>query len=58
VRGGWVVAHGGGLLSDPMSRLHRRDEFGILLDDNYYSVDTGKYSVAPWLASQIAIDLG
>jgi glycine/D-amino acid oxidase-like deaminating enzyme len=58
VRGGWVVAHGGGLLSDPMSRLHRRDEFGILRDDNYYSVDTGKYSVAPWLASQIAIDLG
>lgn len=54
VRGGWIVAHGEGLLSDPMSTLHRRDEFGISRYNNYYSVDTGKYSVAPWLASQIA----
>jgi glycine/D-amino acid oxidase-like deaminating enzyme len=57
VRGGWIVAHGEGLLSDPMSTLHRRDEFGILRYDNYYSVETGKYSVAPWLASQIANEL-
>jgi glycine/D-amino acid oxidase-like deaminating enzyme len=57
VRGGWVVAHGGGLLSDPSSRLHRRDEFGVSRHDSYYSVDVGKYSVAPWLASQLAGEL-
>jgi hypothetical protein len=57
VRGGWVVAHGGGLLSDPSSRLHRRDEFGASRYGSYYSVDVGKYSVAPWLASQLATEL-
>jgi FAD dependent oxidoreductase len=57
VRGGWVVAHGGGLLSDPLSRLHRRDEFGVSRHDSYYSVDVGKYSVAPWLASRLAAEL-
>jgi glycine/D-amino acid oxidase-like deaminating enzyme len=57
VRGGWVVAHGGGLLSDLSSQLHRRDEFGVSRYGSYYSVDVGKYSVAPWLASQLANEL-
>jgi hypothetical protein len=57
VGGGWIVAHGKGALSDPASTLHRRDEFGISSNDNYYSVDIGKYSVAPWLASQVADEL-
>ena len=56
VRGGWIVANGQGLLSDPNSTLHRRDT-GITRDGNYYSVETGKYSVTPWLAAQIARDL-
>jgi glycine/D-amino acid oxidase-like deaminating enzyme len=54
VRGGWIVAPGEGLLSDPLSSLHRRDELGIVQYNNYYSVATSKYSVAPWLATQIA----
>lgn len=57
VRGGWIVAPGEGVLSDPLSSLHRRDELGILQRDNYYSVDTSKYSVAPWLATKVALDL-
>lgn len=57
VRGGWVVAHGRGALSDPSSTLHRRDEVGILRRGTYYSVNVGKYSAAPWLASQIAAQL-
>jgi glycine/D-amino acid oxidase-like deaminating enzyme len=57
VRGGWVVAHGSGVLSDPSSTLHRRDEFGISRLGSYYSVNVGKYSVAPWIASQIAAEL-
>jgi glycine/D-amino acid oxidase-like deaminating enzyme len=57
VRGGWIVAHGGGLLSDPNATLHHRYNFGIARKEGYYSVDTGKYSVAPWLANQIAGEL-
>jgi glycine/D-amino acid oxidase-like deaminating enzyme len=56
VRGGWIVAPGEGALSDPQSSLHRRDELGIVRCGNYYSVATSKYSVAPWLATQIAMD--
>ena len=57
VAGGWVVARGKGLLSDPAATLHRRDEIGIRRDDGYYSIETGKYSVAPWLASQVADEI-
>jgi glycine/D-amino acid oxidase-like deaminating enzyme len=57
VRGGWIVAPGEGLLSDPRSSLHRRDESGIVRHGDYYSVVTSKYSVAPWLATKIASDL-
>lgn len=57
VRGGWIVAQGEGVLSDGRSTLHRRDRFGISRHSGYYSVDTGKYSVAPWLAGQIADEI-
>jgi hypothetical protein len=57
VRGGWVVADGSGTLSDPQSTLHQRDKFGMSRFDTYYSVNVGKYSVAPWLAARIANDL-
>ena len=54
VRGGWVYASGHGHLSDPASTLHRRDKVGITAVGRYVSVDTGKYSIAPWLAAQVA----
>jgi glycine/D-amino acid oxidase-like deaminating enzyme len=54
VRGGWVFALGRGPLSDPASSLHRRDGFGVARRGRYLSVDTGKYSTAPWLAARIA----
>ena len=54
LHGGWVFAQGQGGLSDPKSGLHRRSEFGITRKGNYISVDTGKYSTAPWLARKIA----
>jgi hypothetical protein len=54
VLGGWVFAQGRGSLADPASSLHRRDRFGIVECGSYLSVDTGKYSTAPWLAMQIA----
>jgi glycine/D-amino acid oxidase-like deaminating enzyme len=54
IGGGWIVAPGGGSLADPGSDLHRRDRFGVSRHGSYISVDTGKYSTAPWLASRIA----
>lgn len=57
VEGGWVYAAGAGSLADPASTLHRRDRIGVMRDGHYLSVDTGKYSTAPWLANQIVADL-
>ena len=58
VQGGWVFAAGQGLLSDPGSSLHRRSDFRITRLGSYISVDTGKYSTAPWLAKQLADQIG
>ena len=57
VQGGFVFAQGQGSLADPRSTLHRRDRFGIWRHGRYYSVDTGKYSTAPWLAWCLAKEL-
>ncbi len=54
VGGGWVFARGKGSLIDPRASLHRRDRFGITRLGTYFSVDTGKYSMAPWLATKVA----
>jgi hypothetical protein len=54
VAGGWVFAHGRGSLADPSATIHRRDRFGIQQRGGYFSVDTGKYSTAPWLAARLA----
>ena len=54
VRGGWVYAIGQGSLADAASSLHQRDKFIISADRGYISVDTAKYSLAPWLATRVA----
>ncbi len=54
VHGGWVYALGQGSLADPASTLHRRDRFNMTIDRGYISVDTAKYSLAPWLAHRVA----
>lgn len=54
VRGGWVYSQGSGLLDDPGAAVHRRDRHGISADRGYFSVDTGKYSVAPTRAEELA----
>ncbi|MEJ0059840.1 MAG: FAD-dependent oxidoreductase [Terricaulis sp.] len=53
LEGGWVYAAGKGSLADPRSTLHRRDQAGIQRRGGYFTVDTGKYSIAPWLAQKI-----
>jgi len=54
VQGGWVYALGQGSLASRTSTLHRRDLFATTVDRGYTSVDTAKYSIAPWLADQVA----
>jgi glycine/D-amino acid oxidase-like deaminating enzyme len=54
LRGGWVFALGHGSLADRRSTLHRRDRVGVRRHGSYFSIDTGKYSIAPWLARQVA----
>jgi glycine/D-amino acid oxidase-like deaminating enzyme len=53
VGGGWVFAGGRGKLSDPGSSLHQRWRYGIERHGTYLSVDTGKYSTAPWMAREL-----
>lgn len=55
--GGWVFASGQGELDDPMSTLHSRSAFGLARRGRYLSVDTGKYSTAPWMAKELADSL-
>jgi glycine/D-amino acid oxidase-like deaminating enzyme len=52
--GGWVYAQARGALSDPKASIHGRARFGILRQGNLVSVDTGKFSSAPWLAREVA----
>ncbi len=57
VEGGFIFARGGGSLADPTSPLHRRNAFGVTRGDAYFSVDTGKYSTAPWLARRLVDEI-
>jgi glycine/D-amino acid oxidase-like deaminating enzyme len=54
VRGGWVYAVGQGSLADRASSLHQRDKFEMFAEDGYISIDTAKYSLAPWLGARVA----
>jgi len=57
VGGGFVFARGTGSIGDRASTLHRRDNFGVQRRGSYFSVDTGKYSTAPWLAERLAAEI-
>jgi glycine/D-amino acid oxidase-like deaminating enzyme len=57
VGGGFVFAQGRGSIGDPASTLHRRDRFGVRRRGRYVSIDTGKYSTAPWLAARLVAEI-
>lgn len=57
IEGGWVFAAGRGELSAASSSLHRRSDYGVVRKGSYLSIDTGKYSTAPWSARSIADSL-
>jgi glycine/D-amino acid oxidase-like deaminating enzyme len=54
VEGGWVYSQGRGLLDDPKAGVHRRSRHGISRRGSWFSVDTGKYSVALTRAEELA----
>lgn len=57
IGGGWVFAAGQGKLSDPSATLHERWRYGVQRRGTYLSIDTGKYSTAPWTARKVAAAL-
>jgi len=57
VEGGYVFAQGQGALDDRAATLHRRDSFGVQRKGRYVSIDTGKFSTAPWLARAVAKEI-
>lgn len=57
LEGGWVFAIGAGALADRSSTLHSRHRFGVRRLKSYFSVNTGKYSTAPWLARRLADEI-
>jgi hypothetical protein len=54
VAGGIILAAGDTDIDDPASRLHTRTAVGIRSMHGYHSVDTGKYTLAPMYALEIA----
>ena len=54
VEGGYIFAWGRTGIDDPHSELHQRFDIGIRSAGRYHSVDTGKYSMAPYFADLLA----
>ena len=50
VGGGIIFAWGAADIDDPVSELHRRYDIGVYSDGRYHSIDTGKYTMAPFFA--------
>ncbi|SFR99290.1 Glycine/D-amino acid oxidase [Microbacterium sp. cf046] len=57
VHGGFVFARATGRLEDPGAGLHRRNLYGVERRGSYHSVDTGKYSTAPWTSAALAAEI-
>jgi hypothetical protein len=47
----WGKAHVD--VNDPNSELHERHAIGVHAHDGYFSIDTGKFTCAPFFASQL-----
>lgn len=54
VAGCIIAAAGETDIDDPNSRLHMRIDVGVCSVDGYHSVDTGKYTLAPMYALEVA----
>ena len=54
VRGGDIFAWGKSDIDDVSSELHGRSDVGPLSDNGYHSINTGKYTLAPMFAVEVA----
>ena len=52
--GGVIFAWGDTDVSDPDSLLHERYEIGVHSYGNYHTVNTGKYTMTPWMGLKTA----
>lgn len=52
--GGVIFAWGNTGVDDPASMLHERYEIGVHSCGNYHSVNTGKYTMTPWMGMKTA----
>lgn len=50
IGGGIIFAWGAADIDDPVSELHRRYDIGVHSTGRYHSIDTGKYTMAPYFA--------
>ena len=50
IGGGIIFAWGAADIDDPGSELHRRYDIGVHSHGRYHSIDTGKYTMAPYFA--------
>ena len=55
IRSGVIFSWGKSDIDDRQSELHRRDEIGVLHTDGYFSINTGKFTMAP-LFAKITVD--
>ena len=54
VEGGVICNWGQSDISDPESEVHQRWDIGVHSRGDYHSIDTGKYSMAPLFALEVA----
>jgi hypothetical protein len=52
--GGIIFAWGDTGVDDPESMLHERFEIGVHSYGNYHTVNTGKYTMTPWMGMKTA----
>jgi hypothetical protein len=52
VDAGIICSWGKSDITDPESELHERFDVGVRSYDGYYSIDTGKFTCAPFFAQQ------
>jgi hypothetical protein len=52
--GGVIFAIGSSDIEDPASRLHHRDQIGIVSSGCYHSIDPGKLTLVPYFADMCA----
>ncbi len=53
MEGGFIFSWGSGRISDLSDQVHKRVDIGITRSGNFFSIDTGKYGMAPLFAEQL-----